>query len=291
MNNSSRLPLLFLVGAAILISLGASFTKYIVKTEVSLCGTPAIEGALERFVCLTTTTPLPLCPTEPKELLFTLNSHFATLLLAITLAALLYLRYPQEKPPRIIGFIAILFNAWIVADIILWVDLRPESLMFFWNISLLLEPIINILLVYSFIVFLRREEPALTTKLTLFALMVPTLLLAPTRVGLKGVDISNCERNVIEGPLVYYTYILAPLLIAAVVLMVRKELKTRAHGGETGINLFAGAVIGFILLFSGSNALGSLTGNWHLAQMILFALPLFFVIALFATKKLEADEE
>lgn len=223
---------------------------------------------------------------------FIYGTHFFTLFLGTVIATILFIRYRQIPLMRILSYCLLLLSAWLFVDIILWVETLPETLGLFWSASMLIEPILDICVFYLFLVFVNNgQDCSISKKMWLFLLAVPSLILTPTRLGILGLDVSNCQRDIVEGALPFYTYILAGILCVLIVIISLRALKKLSGIARTYLLVFSGTALAFILVFSGSNFIGSLTGEWDIAQTVMFAMPLLIVSLVYSANKYLPEEE
>lgn len=222
---------------------------------------------------------------------FIYSTHFFTLLLSAVIATVLVIRFGHIPLMRTLAYALGLLSLWIFVDIVLWVETRPASLGLFWTASILIEPILDIVVFYLFLIFIRKgEDCSARQKITLLLLALPAFLATPTRLGVLGLDATNCQRDVVEGLFPLYTYLLAGVLCLSIVAIALKKLMEYKGSERVYLLIFASVSLAFILLFSGSNLIGSLTGAWDLAQSVFFAMPLLISLLVFTANKYLPEE-
>jgi signal transduction histidine kinase len=170
----------------------------------------------------------------------------------------------------------IMFSLWVFFDLILWANERPELIMFFWSVMLVIEPLIYALCVYFVSVYIEKKDISFRKKVAIFSLLLPVILFLPTKLALVGFDLTNCFREPIEGFIAtYYVYFIEIVYALWIILYgVRKYLKSSGILKKQ-ILLITGGIILFLLSFVSGNIVGSLTENWTLAQLGLFGMPIF----------------
>lgn len=219
------------------------------------------------------------------------GAHFFTLVLSTVIGTILLLRFSSIPLMRALTYALGLLSLWLFVDIVLWVETRPSSLGLFWTASMLIEPILDIVVFYLFLIFIRGgADCTLRQKLLLLLLALPAFLSTPTRLGILGLDATNCQRDIVEGVFPWYTYLLAAVLCCGIAVLMITRLKTYTTSTRVYLLIVGGVSLAFILLFSGSNFIGSLTGSWDLAQLALFAMPVLISILVFAANKYLPEE-
>lgn len=246
---------------------------------------------IESLISCTAQSAFFLGWTENTIAPFIYGAHFFTLLLATVIGTVLMLRFGRIPLMRALSYALLLLALWIFVDIVLWVETRPASLGLFWTASMLIEPILDIVVFYLFMIFARGgADCSLRQKFLLLILALPALIATPTRLGILGLDATNCQRDVVEGIFPLYTYLLAGALCVSIIVMARKHLATSLGARRTYMLIFSSVSLAFIVLFSGSNLIGSLTGSWDLAQLVFFAMPLLISLLVFTANKYLPEE-
>src|SRR3989344_3680406 len=89
-----------------------------------------------------------LCPWEsPTYLFFSSNiptlffySHIPAIIVALLAGFVVFLKSGKSKAGITLFIVTILFSLWTFFDLILWATNRPDVVMFFWSLQILLEP-------------------------------------------------------------------------------------------------------------------------------------------------------
>ena len=161
---------------------------------------------------------------------FIYYSHFTPLLGAIIVGFFVFFKDRKSLLSKILFFITLTFSSWVIFDLILWATNRPSHTMFFWTLQVIIEPLIYAACLYFTQVFITGEDTQLRSKVIIGICLLPTLILAPTRFALIGFDLTNCDREAIEGPLTQYGYLLEIVFAIWIVLFgIRSYQIGRAH--------------------------------------------------------------
>ncbi|MBI2013586.1 MAG: hypothetical protein HYS87_02045 [Candidatus Colwellbacteria bacterium] len=207
-------------------------------------------------------------------------SHLMPLILALALGVFVYLKNRESLASRWLFAAMLLTSVWLFFDLILWATEKPAFVMFFWTLVNIVEPLIYVSLLFFIYAFISGKDIPFKRKAIIFALLLPIVVLAPTtNLGLESFDLSNCDRNAVEGPLTFYGYTLEFVLLFWVISFgVRSFMQSPAKAERQRIMLAIFGAAAFMLSFSAGNIIGSLLFNWELGQLGLFGIPLFVAI-------------
>lgn len=200
-------------------------------------------------------------------------SHIPTAIVMFLIGFFVYLRNKDLLSANLLFFMAFFFTLWVIGDMIIWVSPDSQKVMFWWSLINLFEIIVSISTLYFSYAFLEHKDVTLWPKILVLSLLLPFLILIPTGLNITGFDTASCEA--IQGPLIYYFYFLEALFsLVLLTYLLRKIVKTEKKDRNKTI-LFAFGVIFFLLSFSGTNIIASLTEDWHILQYGLFGSPVF----------------
>jgi len=219
---------------------------------------------------------------------FVYYSHFFPIIGSVLLGLFVYRSNRTSLTARLFFSITLIFSIWAFADVVLWADQNPAHIMFFWSLTILLEPFIYIFGLYFLMASVRGSDITANVKKIFLILLAPTILLTASRFGLMGFNYTNCDREVIEGPLVYYGY-LVEIIIAlwTIVYAMRAYQKVSTDRKKPIIFISLGIVL-FFLAFAWGNIVGSLSDDWSLGQYGLFGVPVFLAFMMYAIVKFRA---
>jgi signal transduction histidine kinase len=173
-------------------------------------------------------------------------------------------------------------------DLVLWANEKSNLQMFVWSTINVIEPMIYAACLYFIYVFLEKEDLSFNKKFIIALLMTPVLLLASTKYALVGFDLSNCNREVTEGPVALYGYIIEIINVIGILFFaVRKFLSTKALEEKKQVLLITSGVVLFLVLLSLGNIVGSFTDDWVIAQYGLFGMPIFLIFLSYMVVKFQ----
>lgn len=203
-------------------------------------------------------------------------AHLTPLILSFALGLFVLLRDRKALLNRLLFTITTLFSVWVFFDLILWATDKPLETMFYWPIINLIEPIIYIVSIYFLYVFVENKDIPVKLKNIFFLILLPIIVFTPTRLALQGFDLTNCDREVVEGPLVYYGYALETIVIIWIFIYgFRKFREAKDSSKKHQILLATTGLFLFLFSFAIGNLVGSLNVDWTLGQYGLFGMPIF----------------
>ena len=237
-----------------------------------------------------------ICPWEsPTYLFFSSNvpsliyySHATAIIAALSIGVFILASNPKGTLQRLFFLLAIFFSIWVVLDVALWATNRPDVVMFFWSLQVLLEPLTYATAFYLYYFFLHQQWPGFKINVLVALLLTPLVVFLPTHVNLEALTLSACEA--VEGPLAkYYTYIAHAILMVGIVFMAARRIPRFVTRKERLIALWFGlGLIIFLLAFSSGNIISSFTDDWVISQYGLFGMPIFVGLIAYSIVKFQA---
>ncbi len=207
-------------------------------------------------------------------------SHILPVLLALPLAFIIYFNDRKRKQNQLFFLTVLLFSIWTFGDLILWANDSPQTIMFVWSVLILLEPIIY-LTAFAFSHNVLYEKPLpLSWLIPFVVLILPIILFTQTSLMIENFNLTNCWREVTEGPLVFYSYFVQLIIALAIVArLVIYLLTTADEGKKRNLSIFTTiAIILFLGIFSFGNIAGSFFENWTIGQYGIFGMPVMVAI-------------
>ncbi len=202
-------------------------------------------------------------------------SHIVPVLLALPLAFIIYLNDRKRRQNQLFFLTVLLFSIWTFGDLILWANDSPGTIMFIWSVLILLEPIIY-LTAFAFSHKVLYEKPLPQSWLIPFVILImPVILFTPTSLMLENFNLTNCWREVTEGPLVFYSYFIQLVIALSIIArLVVYLLTTTDEGKRRNLSIFTTiSIILFLGIFSFGNISGSFFENWTIGQYGIFGMP------------------
>ncbi len=223
-----------------------------------------------------------------KYLLFSSNipslvyySHFSAIIISAFLALILFLKSRRSLPVKVLLMMIVPFIGWVFLDSIFWASNRSDIIMFVWSLQILIEPATYLAAVYLVYVLIKDRDLTFGPKLLLTAIYAPLIIFIPTNLFLPAFNISECLS--VETIWSYYTYLIEALSIIWISLFsIREFRKNKEYNERKEIITIGFGVVLFLLFFASGNIIGSLTGNWHLAQSGLIGAPILIAFLVYS---------
>ena len=205
-------------------------------------------------------------------------SHFLALILSFLVGLFVFWKDRKSLVNKLLFLIMFLFSVWVFFDLILWAYEKNHFIMFFWSAMLIIEPLIYALCVYFIDVFVEKKDVTFKKKVGIFSLLLPVIILLPTKFALVSFDLTNCFREPVEGFIAtYYVYFIEIIYSLWILVYAVRKYRQSIPEMRKQIVLITLGVILFLLSFVSGNIVGSFTENWTLAQIGLFSMPIFVV--------------
>lgn len=208
---------------------------------------------------------------------FIYYSHLVPLIFSLTIGFFVLYKSSKLLLARIFFAITSLFSLWVFFDLILWATDRPDYTMFFWSLMILFEPFIYAACLYFIQVFITGADTSSRNKILTIVFLVPLFFLVQTDLALYGYNLSNCDREAIEGPLTQYSYLIEVFYSLAILIFSMEGIR-KTKGGRTvkkQILLVTIGIMLFLLTLSFGNIIGTITNDWRIPQWGLFGMPIF----------------
>jgi len=231
-----------------------------------------------------------LCPWEPAQYFFFSSSvptllyysHFIAILAAVIFAIALIPRVRESLSVRLFLATIFFFIVWTIIDIPLWAINRPDVDLFLWSVQVLTELFVYVSALYFSYTFIAQKDLKFLWKIGLVALLSPIIVLLPTAYLFPGIDTSCVVSE--TSFVIYFTYSVEILLSFLILFISFWGIRTQS-ARKSEIVLFTTGIIVFLIAFSSGNIIGSLNGNWDLAQVGLFGMPVFIAFLAYTVVK------
>lgn len=189
---------------------------------------------------------------------------------------------------KILFAISLIFATWSVFDIILWNTYSSQTMMFLWPLFGTLYVLMYILGFYFVNVFIDDADISLKKKIFLVVVSLPIIFLTPSEINLPEFSVANCEP--VEGKFfIGYQYFLGILLLIMIIsTLVSKYRKITEADSKKKVLLSGIGILFFLLAFSWSEIIGSLTLDWEITQYSLFTMPVFIGFLAYLIVKYQA---
>jgi signal transduction histidine kinase len=211
-------------------------------------------------------------------------SHLVPLIISLILGFFIFKASYRLLVSKILFVTILLLGFWLFADSILWATNNPKITMFLWSLINMVEPMIYAGILYFLYLFIDEKDINFYKKVFIIVLLLPTIILTSTKFSLSGFDLTNCFRDAIEGPLVYYNYFIEILFICWILFFtIRRFFLAKDKESKRKILYITFGSLGFLIAFAFGNVIGSLFDlygvagdySWTVGQYEIFGIPIF----------------
>ena len=201
-------------------------------------------------------------------------SHLTPIFVSLIFGLYIYLTNRKSRLNKTLFVITGILSLWLLLDLILWATDNIQTVLFAWSLVNMIEPLIYAGFVYFIYLFVVRDDVSHNVKLLLVLPLLPSIFMAPLHWNVVGFNLTNCDREVIEGPIAFYNYAIEigyVLWIMGIAWWSRRLTQDRDERRQ--IMLAVGTVLILLLGFASGNIIGSFSENWALGQFGLFVIP------------------
>jgi signal transduction histidine kinase len=225
-------------------------------------------------------TNIPGCYVDVPNLLY--YSHIPTAIVIVFIGLFLFFKNNGNKlSGRLFLFISLVFLIWILSDLTLWLTYNSTVMMFLWSFFGVLYILMHIFVLYFIYSVFDKKDISNFIKYIFLLLLVPISYLTVTKFNLLAFDATNCQP--IEGHyFIGLQYSLGILLIIWLLSLVYVRFKkTSGENKKQILSVGLGALL-FLITFSWSEIIGSLTEDFVITQYGLFGAPIFAAFIIYS---------
>ena len=203
-------------------------------------------------------------------------SHLGSVIPSVILALFIFFKGPKKLANRLLLLLTLAFTIWVFCDLVTWATEFPSYTMFSWSLLILFEPLVYFFAFYFFYVLIFEKDFSTIQKILFSFPLLITFLLTPTRLGLLGYDVSNCDRAAVEGIVATYGYAIEILYVFLILgFLIYFLTKNKDITEKRKAVLITTGIVAFLLSFSLGNITEVFTQNWYIGQYGLFGAPVF----------------
>lgn len=218
-------------------------------------------------------TNIESCYTEIPSLLY--YSHIPPAIIVLLFGFFVLIKNKENKLSGILLFlISIIFSFWALLDVMLWRTYSSITMMSLWSLFGMLYVLIYILGLYFVYVMIDKKDISINKKYILSALLLPIIFLTSTKYNLNVFDVVNCEP--LESQYFNsYQYLVGIIALIWIIVLVYLRHKKAERDSKKQVLLIGLGILSFLIAFSWSEIIGSLTKKWEVTQYGLFGMPVF----------------
>lgn len=176
-------------------------------------------------------------------------SHLPTLIIALLVGFFVFHKNRELLSAKALLAISIVFSLWTILDLIAWKSSSSVYIMFAWALLGILDALMYILSLYFVYVFIDKKDISLTKKIIFTALLLPIIIMTPTKYNLSGFEFDNCAA--IDN--YFFNYIYVPEVIASlwiIILAIHRYIKADRNSRKQILLLSIGIILFLFSFFS-----------------------------------------
>lgn len=204
-------------------------------------------------------------------------SHLFPAILSLVVGGILYFGNRKRLPNKILFITVILFSLWSLFDLVVWATPKPADTVFFWSLVNMLEPLVYVSALCFLYAFVEDRLPTFRIQAIMAILIVPSIVFGPSVFNITGLNFTNCDREAVEGVLVYFNYIIEIVFGVWILAYGLYKSHQAGDGNKRQILLCTLGLALFLFSFAFGNIIGSISENWILGQVGIFGLPILVI--------------
>ena len=185
----------------------------------------------------------------PKLLYY---SHIPTSLIAIILGGFLLFHNRKAIEVKILAILAVLFSAWSIIDLFLWVVVNPSTMVYLWSFWFTFLPLLFALAFYFLYSFIKQHDLPFKGKLVIAATFIPTFVSSFLGLNISFFNAIDCAA--INSTLaVWINYVFAAVYFAAIITLTLREAAKAQADSRKKILVVSSSLLLFLLCFMTAN--------------------------------------
>lgn len=185
-------------------------------------------------------------------------SYLPIILVSLLFSIFIFIKNPSIQAKALL-VLAVTFSIWVLNEIVQWIAVDSWLVHFGWQLSALLQVAVVSSVLYFVYLFLFKKYPSFYQNLIGFILVIPIILVLPTKLNMDSFDFATCQAY--NGFAWFYIYgleVLATLIIIA--MCIKKYLSTKDIVEKKLATYLGFGVAIFLGLFVETN----IAGDWTL---------------------------
>ncbi len=230
---------------------------------------------------------------DPSYLLFSESvpsfvyfSHIPVFILTALVGLFIIFKSDRTTERVILLWTIVPFLLWVFFDSIFWASNRPDIIMFVWSSIILIEPLIHLGVYLLHYHLLKQKFPNPLILISIFALFIPLLIFATTKLTLQSFNLNECLA--VEGIMgLYYSYFLEGFFILMILYNTLRSYTSLSLNKKFGKIYLSLGILFFTISFTTGNLIGSFTSNWQIGQLGLLGMPVFLGVLAYSIVKFQ----
>ncbi len=204
-------------------------------------------------------------------------SHLIPVFFVLLLALLVFFKAKKNLLSRIFLWFSVAFSLWLIGDLITWTSNNYYLIYATWSTLVYLETAFYILGLYFALVFVKRSDIAIWSKVVLFLGTLIPFYLTVTQQSVTEFYHPVCEASNNLFLDQYKLYIEIIILVVVLLCILLPFFKKTLNYTKKSSLMMLGSMFLFLSIFSVTEYLASTTGNYELNLYSLFVIPVFLI--------------
>jgi signal transduction histidine kinase len=187
-------------------------------------------------------------------------------------------------------FFVLFLSAWLIADWVTWTSNSYFRVNAFWSTLDLLDIMMFLTAIYFYYVFLTGKEIGAKAKFAIFTVLAWPLYLTLTGQSIIGFNHAQCESLENDWLTNYRFLVEAGSVVTIIVLSILEWRRKEVVVDKKSFLIVTVSMFGFLVTFSLSGLISSLTFIYEVQLYGMFALPVFIGFMVFAINRYDIFE-
>ena len=213
-------------------------------------------------------------------------SHIPVAIISIILGLFVIMKNKTAISARAMLFLSIIFSVWVVCNLIAWVSPNSIYIMFFWSLIGLFDFLIFASSLYLLYTYELNKDAPFWLKIVVSLLMLPLLILTPTKFSIINFDYTNCTAvdNLFGGYLYFSLFIIS---LITIIIAIRKYYLT-SKDKRRQIFLVSLGVALFLISVFGTYYIADTFEKYYIEIYGVFAMTFFMAFLAYLIVKFKA---
>ena len=215
-------------------------------------------------------------------------AHIPTMIISLLVGFFVFLKDKKSLPNILLFALSLTYSFWLIGDLIAWVmNYNTILTMATWSLLGLLNVLFFILSLYFVYVYIDKKDISLGIKIIMGLILLPVIILAPTKMNLSGFTMSTCEA--IEQQTFLDIVLYSEIFISAwiILLSIWRYIKADKENRRQILLLSAGMVL-FLVSFFIAGYYASYIDDFRYELYGLFGMTFFMGVLAYLIVKFKA---
>ena len=205
-------------------------------------------------------------------------SHLSSMIIALFFGF-----FVIYKSRNLLGYILFLitltFSTWVFLDYITWISKNSTAIMVSWGLLGICDTLMFGFILYFLYIFIDNQDVSLRKKISIFILLLPIVIMTPTKYNLSGFDLQQCaaiDNNFANYIFIYEAVVTVWIFYVLVnryfrsITIERKKILLLGSGMLTFVISWIITGITATMLYQSGNSWGYEIEQYSLLGMVIF---------------------